>query len=237
MKFEKHRDYNRLKVAFDLLANGDGTRILNVGCGKDAFLEQKFTGADIIGLDISPAALREAKKKAPHGHYLLADIRNLPIKDGSIDTLAMLAVLGGVPQSEEVAVFREASRILRNGGRLVILVSQKRQPYSSLAPDRLLGGWKWRHYNFRLLEQQLGECGFTTTRVIFTAGILSLVINMANSLWVNSWQLLTRALIRRPYAPPLPYRWINRLSGWEFRPFPKAVKRLGRFIYIVAERV
>jgi ubiquinone/menaquinone biosynthesis C-methylase UbiE len=237
MKFEEHRDYNRLKVAFDLLSNCDGTRILDIGCGIDALLEQQFADCEVIGSDISPSALHNAKKKAPRSEFILADIRRLPIKNGCIDNVAMMAVLGGVPQGEEVAAFREAKRVLRSGRYLVLLVSQKCQPYSLLAPDRLFGGRKWRHFNLQLLQRQLEVNGFYISRVIFTGGMLSLIESMVTFFWNMLWQLFTRIIIRRSYSPSLHYQWINRLIGWEYRPFKGRMKKLARFIYIVAQKI
>lgn len=232
MKFEEHRDYNRLKVAFDLLSNYDGTRILNIGCGGDAFLEQRFADCEVIGLDISPSALHNAKKKAPRSEFILADIRSLPIKNGYIDNVAMMAVLGSVPQGEEVFTFKEARRVLRGGGYLIILVSQKCQPYSLLVPDRLLGGWKWRHFNAQLLQRQLREAGFNISNVIFAGGLLSLSVNLIESFW----HLLTRIIIRGSSTTSLPYRWINKLLSWEFRPFKVRMKGVARYIYIKAQK-
>ena len=160
-----------------------------------------------------------------------------PIKNGCIDSVAMIAVLGGVPHGEEVATFREARRVLRDGGHLTILVSQKCQPYSLLAPDRLFGGWKWRHFNYQLLQRQLEVNDFYISRVIITGGMLSLIESMFTFFWNMFWQLFTRMIIRRPYIPPLPYQLINRLIGWEYRPFKGGMKKLARFIYIVVQKI
>lgn len=236
MKFEEHRDYNRLKVAFDLLNDCDGTRILDIGCGKDALLEQQLADCDVIGLDISQTALLKAKKNAPHSAFILADTRHLPIKDASIDKVAMLAVLGGVPRGEEAVTFAEVRRVLKDGGYLLLHVSQKWLPYSLLAPDRVFGGWKWRHFNFELLERQLNESGFNINKAIFAGGILSLTISTINFFWVNFWHFFSHRIIHRPFLPPLPYRWLNRLSAWEYHPFKGIMKGTARYIYLVAQK-
>lgn len=236
MKFEEHRDYNRLKVAFDLLKDCNGMRILNIGCGRNAFLEQQFADCEVIGLDIFQSALHNAKKNASGSEFILADIRNLPIKNGCIDKVAMLAVLGGVPQGEEAITLKEARRVLRDGGHLIILVSQKCQPYSLLAPDRLFGGWKWRHFNYQLLQRQLEENDFHISSVIFTGGMLSLIESMVTYFWNMFWQLFTHLIIRRLYSPSLPHQWINKLIKLDYRPFKGRMKKLARFIYIVAQK-
>jgi len=237
MKFEGHRDYNRLKVAFDLLRNCDGKRILDIGCGKDALLEQQFGDLEVIGSDISTSALNNAKKKTPGSEFILADIRSLPIKDGSIDNVAMIAVLGGLPDGEEIAAFMEAKRVLRNEGYLIILVSQKCQPYSLLAPDRLFVSRKWRHFNIQLLQSQLEENGFHINKIIFAGGMMSLIESMATYFLNIFWQLIYRATNRWEYSPSVPRYWINKIMSLDYRPNNGKRKYLSRFIYIVAQKI
>jgi len=227
--------YNQLKVAFDLLNECNGNRILDVGCGN-ALLEQYFSNHEVIGLDISLPALYDAKKNVPRSKYIQADIGRLPIKDGCINNVSMIAVLGGVPQGEEVVAFREARRVLKDGGHLIILVSQKRQPYSLLAPDRLFGGWKWRHFNVKLLQRQLTENGFNITKIIFVGGILSLSLSVLNTFWTIFWGFFARRTMATPFIPSLPYRFLNKIESLEFHPLKGKLQSLARFFYIVARK-
>lgn len=233
MKPKGCEDY-RLKMAFDLLSKCNGRRVLDEGCG-DGSLEQHFVDRDVIGLDISGLTLKNAKESAPHAEFIQADIRNPPLKDECVDIVAMIAVLGGVPRGEEVIAFREAKRLLRRKGYLILLVSQKRQLYSLLVPDRLFSGWRWRHFDPQLLQRQLQEVGFDIHNILFTAGILSLTINYANFFWDSFWYLLAHKIIRRLHELPLP-SFINKLLGLEFHPFKGKSRFLARYIYIVAQK-
>jgi len=236
MKFKSYYRYNQLKVAFDLLNRCNGTKILDIGCGN-GILEQHFSEHEVIGIDISLSALNNAKKNAPHAKYILADMRSLPIKDECIDKVALIAVLGGVPQDEEVVAFNEAKRVLKYGGHLVILVSQKRQPYSLLVPDRLLGGWKWRHFNAQFLQKQLTENGFGISKTIFVGAILSLSLSLFTYLWEILWGVVSRKIMGRRFIPLLPYRLLNKIEGIEFRPFRGKLRFFARFFYVVAKKV
>ena len=228
--------YNQLRVAFNLLNECNGNIILDIGCG-DGLLEQYFTDRKIIGLDISLAALYKAKKKAPWSNYIQANLRSLPIKDGCIDTVAMIAVLGGVSQCEEAIAFSEAKRVLKDGGYLVILVSQKCLPYSLLAPDRLFGGWRWRHFDVQFLQRMLMENGFNITKTIFAGGILSLSMSLLNSFWGIFWRFFSRRIMGKVFVPPLPYRFLNKIEGLEFYPFRGKLQAFARFFYLVAQKI
>jgi len=236
MKLKSYHRYNQLKVAFDLLSKCNGNRVLDAGCG-DGLLEQYFTDRQVIGLDISLPALYNARKNAPWSKYVLADVKRLPIRDLCIDNVAMIAVLGGVAKGEEAIVFREAKRVLKYGGNLIILVSQKRQPYSLLVPDRLFGGWKWRHFNAQILQKQLKENGFEITDTIFVGGIISLGLSLFNYSWNRFWQFFTQRIMERVVIPHLPYSFLSKIEGLEFNTFKGMPQTFARFFYIVAKKV
>ena len=235
MKLESKHHYNQLKIAFDLLKKFDGNRILDLGCGN-GILEQYFTNHQVIGVDISEAAINEAMQNAPWAKYILADIRNLPLEDKCVDNVAMIGVLGGLPEGEEVTAFREAKRVLVEGGHLVILVSQKRQPYSLLTPDRLYHGRKWRHFSIQVLKKQLMENGFKIKKVIFVGGFLSLGFSLLNFYWNAGWRFLTKWAIGKVFVPSLPYRFLNKIESLEFRPFRSKLRNFARLSFVVAQK-
>jgi SAM-dependent methyltransferase len=235
MKLDSKRHCNQLKIAFDLLKESDGKRILDLGCGN-GILEQYFVDHQVIGVDISEAAINKAKQNAPWANYILADIRNLPLEDKCVDKVAMLGVLGGLPMGDEVIVFKEAKRVLTEGGRLIILVSQKRQPYSLLTPGRLYHGSKWRHFNIQILQKQLIENGFTINKVIFVGGFLSLGFSLLNFYWNAAWRFLTKRVIGRIFVPSLPHRFLNKIESLEFRPFMSKLQSFARYSFVVARK-
>lgn len=235
MKLKSCYRYNQLKMVFNLLDKCYGNKILDIGCGS-GLLEQYLIDREVIGVDISLPALNNAKKNAPWAKYILSDIRSLPIKDGCVDNVAMIAVLGGVAEGEEVVAFREAKRVLKDGGHLIILVSQQRQPYALLVPYRLFGGWKWRHFDAQLLQRQLRENGFNISKIIFVGGILSLSLSLFNAFWNIFWRLFTRKIMGRPFIPRPPYRFLNKIESLEFYPFKGRLQTFSRFFYIVARK-
>ncbi len=237
--FEGHRDYNRLKLAFDLLNKCSGQNVLDIGCGRDAFLERWFRDRKVIGLDILMSNIQRARVCAPHARFVLGDIRSLPIRDDSMDSVVMLAVLGCVPNGEESAVFREASRVLKNRGYLVLMVSHECQPYSALAPYRIFGDKGWRNYDSQLLQKQLQNEGFCIEKIVFAGGMLSLLETILRFFESSLGQLFS-CVSHKTVSVLLPRRWINRITGWEYhlcKGEGRRRLRSDRFIYMVARKI
>jgi ubiquinone/menaquinone biosynthesis C-methylase UbiE len=99
--------------------------VLDMGCGTGRFtvpLAERVRS--VAGLDMSPMMLDAARKKlADRG--LTADLRegnmaHLPFDDASFDVVISMLALMHVPRQDRQQVFREVSRVLRPGGRLLI---------------------------------------------------------------------------------------------------------------------
>lgn len=227
-----HR-FNQLKLAYDLLSGCDGSRILDIGCGQ-GLLEEYFQDHDCVGMDIDFGSVRTARERAPQAHYILGDIHNLPIKTGTLDIVAMMAVLGSVASGKEDHVFDEARRVLRVGGSVVILVSQDVKPYSLLVPDRLFYGWHWRHFDAQFLKAKMTETGFLVKRLVFAGGILSLGLDLFHFCWNRMWQFLSLHLRWRWGVLRLSYRKLSCIEHIEFTPLRGKLRKLARYVYIVA---
>gem|GEM_PF-1093550 len=99
---------------------GKGSRVFDVGCGTGRYTVglAKITGADVWGLDASRGMLAKACSKTP-GKWMLGDASALPAPSESFDAVIIMLVLQHV--EDEVKVLTETLRILKPGGRLVIV--------------------------------------------------------------------------------------------------------------------
>jgi len=112
----------------DLVANGrNGLDALDVGCGT-GFLsfELAACGHRATGIDFAASMLDEARRKATESgapiRFEQGDAENLPFGARSFDLVVSRHVLWTLPHPEAAAA--EWVRVLRSGGRLVVLDSQ-----------------------------------------------------------------------------------------------------------------
>lgn len=107
-------------------AVSDGMHVLEVGCGLGAnlaVLDARVAGASLLGTDVGPAQIAWARVNvAPSGRNALAwreaDALALPAAAASQDRV--LAVECAFHFADRAAFAREAARLLRPGGRLVL---------------------------------------------------------------------------------------------------------------------
>ncbi len=112
-------------VALASLKEGDVVLDLGSGAGFDAFLAAQRVGKSgrVIGVDMTPEMVAKAKENATKGGYSnvefhLGEIEKLPVEDGSIDVIISNCVINLSPDKD--AVFKEAHRVLKSGGRLMV---------------------------------------------------------------------------------------------------------------------
>lgn len=124
--------------AADLAAVGPGSRVLDVATGTgDLALElgrRVAPAGRVVGADFSEAMLDAARAKAPAGlpvRFEWANALSLPYDDGTFD--AATVGFGARNFSELGAGLREMARVVRPGGRVVVLeiTTPERPPLST----------------------------------------------------------------------------------------------------------
>src|SRR5215469_17312122 len=102
-------------VASQLTAKG--SEILSIGCGAGE-LEHELAalGHAVIGLDLSAAMLKRARRKGL-SHLVAANAGRLPFDGAQFDAVMIIESIGYLALDQ---VFRESRRVLRRRGRLLI---------------------------------------------------------------------------------------------------------------------
>lgn len=112
-------------TALASIKKGETILDLGSGAGFDCFLASRATGetGKVIGVDITPEMVAQAKKNAEKGNYKniefkVGAIENLPVESESVDLIISNCVINLSNQKEQV--FKEAFRVAKSNGRIMI---------------------------------------------------------------------------------------------------------------------
>lgn len=139
----------RLLKGLNMLQVQPGRQALDIACGRGEatyWLAQR--GVWTWGLDYAPAALHIARQYYPaidRGAFLAANAQVLPFRDDSFDYALMIDVVEHLYPHELRIALREAYRVLRPRGQLLI----------HTAPN--LWYYRWGYPVFRLTERIRGR--------------------------------------------------------------------------------
>ena len=152
----------RTDVVLNLLGvhdeNGSKSRLclLDVGCGDARFLADASGVTQAYGVDFSYRALSFARQLVPQSAFAQCSATALCFPDGKFDAVTLLDVIEHIPDELELQVMREAHRVLRPGGHVVVTTNTDQTPA------------EWKHYRHYSLPrfQQLFEGLFSPVRFV-----------------------------------------------------------------------
>jgi len=104
------------------------SRVIDIGCGHGRHaLALAERGAKVVGVDVADSLLRRARRLAhesrAHARWIRGDMRRLPLQNECADAVLIADSFGFFEADiEHEAVVREAHRILRNAGSLMMKV-------------------------------------------------------------------------------------------------------------------
>jgi len=151
-------DYERRWRAFNCAARGwvlarwpeglaAGARVLDLGCGTGAFLAAvaaRDPALELVGLDLTPALLAEARRRVPAARLIEGDAEAPPFTDGAFDVVCSLNLLHHLHDRNGHAA--ELARLCRPGGTIFLRTFAGGRSLAMRAADAWL---KWRNTGWR----------------------------------------------------------------------------------------
>ncbi len=118
-----------------------GGRVFEIASGTGWWTRVLARGARVIASDYAPEMLAEARRRDPAGAQVQrcrCDAYRLPVRSASCDGCVFGFWLSHVPVPRAAAFVREAARVVRPGGRILLLDSRQ-DPQSGAHDQRTAG--------------------------------------------------------------------------------------------------
>ena len=142
-------------------------RILDIGCGTGAMLDELKPFGPVVGADFSPEALQFCVSRggAPAG-LARADVRRLPFADASFDVVTAMDIIEHI--DDDKAASSEIFRVLTPGGRLFVTVPA----FPSLWSEHDEALHHFRRYTKPRLKDLFQRVGLRVPKISYTVTTL-----------------------------------------------------------------
>ncbi|MHB8703198.1 MAG: class I SAM-dependent methyltransferase [Candidatus Tyrphobacter sp.] len=171
-----------------------GKKILDVGCGYGWFEHHllecgvaSITGTERLEEDLLTARENIAD---PRAQFCVGSALELPFGDASFDAVVSWEVIEHIPKGAEAAMFREARRVLRQGGSYYISTPHSTPLCNITDPAWWLIGH--RHYSIDRLQGLGRESGLEVVEAFVKGGIWAIAASL--DMYISKWLLHRRQI-------------------------------------------
>jgi ubiquinone/menaquinone biosynthesis C-methylase UbiE len=130
-QYQELYEYGPMSLVETMLSSVGGGTGLDLACGRGDHTSRLYgegRADTVLGLDISSNQLVAARRNEPDATFVQGDAENLPLNDGEMSIVLVVAGLHHLPNLE--ATLDEICRILDDDGRLVFAEAAKYNPFA-----------------------------------------------------------------------------------------------------------
>ena len=172
-------EYGRYRKLRPLLFEGMSGRILDAGVGTGRNFQFYPAGANVVGIDVSPAMLAQARQRMSQARAAVElremDVTHLDLPDAHFDNAVATFLFCVLPDELQTTALAEIKRVLKPGGILRLLEYTRPADPFRRAITKL---WEpWVHWAYgasfdRHTEQYIPAAGLHLVETRFVVGDL-----------------------------------------------------------------
>jgi cyclopropane fatty-acyl-phospholipid synthase-like methyltransferase len=145
-----------------------GATVLDIGCGAGVPVTAALARvADVVGVDISPVQLEQARRNVPQARFILGDIMATEFSPQSFDAVVAFYALFHVPREEHRALLERISTWLRPAGHFLATLAGTSHP-GYTEPDFFGATMYWSYFAADWYLDVLRALGFD----VLAAGVV-----------------------------------------------------------------
>jgi SAM-dependent methyltransferase len=152
------------------VAATDPHRVVDLGCGPGVpFTEALADGRTVVGVDLSSAQLRLARRAVPSAWFVKGDMATIAFRAGSLDAVTAFASTGHVPSALHRQLYRSIASWLGPDGVFAAQLPTGANP-EELDDDWMGAPMYFSHPDVAGTLELLRDAGFTVDDVVEVPG-------------------------------------------------------------------
>ena len=175
--YSKYYNFSRTRIGEEIKSIKNKNTLLEIGCGTGYvlnFLADSLSGSSLSGVDISPVAIQQARKRFPEHNFAVGDIQSSGFMvEQKYDIVIFNQILWYILKNLKTAVFN-AHKLLRPGGHFLISTAflKEKQRYGAEIINGFSGCQEFMEIHHKPLFSLINSSLDQSSHLKFNDGIL-----------------------------------------------------------------